>query len=72
MTFAPALNRHAAAVKFHDIADDGKAYSEATVDPDTAAVRLAESFENMRQEFRIDSFSVIRDHNAKLIGVEFR
>ena len=58
----PALNASTrAAMQFDDVADDGEAESEAAAAPCGGRVGLAEAFEDVRQERRVDAAAGIAD-----------
>lgn len=59
--FAGAFGADRAAVQFDDVARDRQAQAETAVAFGRAVVNLAETLENVRQEFRRDALSRVAD-----------
>src|SRR5947208_3018032 len=67
-----ALDHHAAAVGFHNVANDRESQSETAVTACFRGIGLREPVENVRQEIRIDTLAGVRygQLNAVICAVQ--
>src|SRR6185295_12742316 len=66
---AGALGANAAAVQFHEVADDREAEAQSAILPAGSDVGLAEPLEHVRDELRMNADAGIADHDLDIASV---